>query len=177
MGIRPEDRAERPDPAAEISIFRGNAEDADLAGINISNMELLYKNECEILIRGILKVYNALGYGYREKEYQAAYAAELHDLGIPFTRELYSFLRYNGKLIRKYFLDFLVELGGAKIVIELKVANEVYRQHFTQVLQYLVNNHIKLGLIFVITPHKVIIKRVINEASASPAKSAIPRNN
>ena len=90
---------------------------------------------------------------------------------------MYCNLKYNSKIIRKYFLDFLVELNGVKIIVELKVANEVYRQHFIQVLQYLTNNNLSLGLIFVITPRKVVIKRVINEASAVSAKSAYPRES
>ena len=127
-------------------------------------MELIHKDLTEKLIKAIFNVCNELGYGYREKEYQNAYAEELKALGLQFARELYSNLTYKGKLIRKYFLDFLVE---GKVLVELKVANEVYRQHFTQVLQYLKSNNMELGLIFVITPTKVIIKRVINQRSAA----------
>jgi GxxExxY protein len=140
-------------------------------------MDLLYKDQTDKLIGAIIKVYNSLGYGYKEKEYQSAYAEELKSLGIVFTRELYAYLKYNEKIIRKYFLDFLIEFGEIKIVVELKVANDVYKQHFSQVLQYITNNHIKVGLIFVLTPRKVIIKRVINETPASSAKSAYPREN
>lgn len=129
-------------------------------------MELLYKDKTDKLIGAIIKVYNTLGYGYQEKEYQTAYAEELKSLDIKFSRELYAYLKYNNKIIRKYFLDFLVEFGEVKIVVELKVANDTYRQHFNQVLQYLKNNSIKLGLILVITPRQVIIKRVINNDSA-----------
>lgn len=133
-------------------------------------MELLYKDKTDKLIGAIIKVYNTLGYGYQEKEYQTAYAEELRSLGIVFSRELYSNLMYNGKIIRKYFLDFLAEFpGGVKIVVELKVANDAYKQHFNQVLQYLKNNNISLGLIFVITPRQVTIKRVINNTSALSA--------
>jgi GxxExxY protein len=122
--------------------------------------DFLYKDLTEKLIKAIFNVYNELGYGYREKEYQNAYAEELKDLGLLFSRELYSNLTYKGKVIRRYFLDFLVE---NKVVVELKVANEVYHQHFTQVLQYLKNNNLQLGLILVLTPTKVLIKRVINQ--------------
>ncbi len=128
-------------------------------------MDLLYKEQTDKLIGGIIKVYNSLGYGYQEKEYQTAYAEELKCLGIQYSRELYSTLKYNDKIIRKYFLDFLTEFDDIKIIVELKVANEPYKQHFVQVLQYLKNNNIKLGLIFVLTPRNVIIKRVINESS------------
>jgi GxxExxY protein len=129
-------------------------------------MELLHKDVTEKLIKGIYNVYNQLGYGYKEKEYQTAYAEELTTLGFKFARELYSNLTYNGKIIRRYFLDFLVD---KKIVVELKVASDVYTQHFSQVLQYLKSNNLELGLIFVITPSKVIVKRVINQQTAATA--------
>ena len=111
--------------------------------------ELLYKELSEKLIKAIFNVYNEIGFGYQEKEYQKAYAEELAAMGLKYVRELYSNLTYRGKFIRKYFLDFLVE---NKVVVELKVANDAYRQHFMQVLQYLKNNKLKLGLILVITP-------------------------
>ena len=130
-------------------------------------MVLLYKEHTEKLIGAIIKVYNSLGYGYREKEYQVAYAEELKSGGVKFSRELFANLKYNDKVIRRYFLDFLVEFEEVKIVVELKVANDAYKQHFVQVLQYLQNNNIKLGLIFVLTPRQVIIKRVINNGSAN----------
>ncbi len=124
--------------------------------------DLIYKDLTRKLIKAIFNVYNQLGYGYKEKEYQKAYAEELSIQKISFKRELYSNLTYNGKLIRKYFLDFLAE---NKVVVELKVANDIYKQHFTQVLQYLNNNNLQLGLIFVITPSNVIIRRIINQKS------------
>jgi GxxExxY protein len=137
-------------------------------------MNLIYNEQTEKLIGAIFKVFQTLGYGYQEKEYQKAYAEELKIQGVKFSRELYSNLTYNGKIIRRYFIDFLVEFGEIKIVVELKVANDAYQQHFNQVLQYLKNYRIRLGLIFVITPRQVIIKRVINDTSAHSAQSVCP---
>ena len=68
--------------------------------------DYLHKELTEKLIKGIFNVYNELGYGYREREYQNAYAEELRVLGLTFTRELYSNLTYKGKLIRRYFFRF-----------------------------------------------------------------------
>lgn len=137
-------------------------------------MNLIYNEQTEKLIGAIFKVFHTLGYGYKEKEYQKAYAEELKIQGVKFSRELYSNLTYNGKIIRRYFIDFLVEFGEIKIVVELKVANDAYQQHFNQVLQYLKNYRIRLGLIFAITPRQVIIKRVINDTSAHSAQSVCP---
>ncbi len=107
----------------------------------------------------IFKVYNTLGYGYKEKEYQKALSQEFNMIGIKHTRELYSSLFYEGKKISGFFVDFLVE---DQVVVELKVATQVYKKNFEQVLQYLKNYKLKLGIIGVFTPTSVIIKRVAN---------------
>ncbi|MBL8030492.1 MAG: GxxExxY protein [Candidatus Doudnabacteria bacterium] len=125
-------------------------------------MKLLYEDLSAKIIGAMFKVYNELGYGYQEKEYGNGLAEEFKIVGLSYKRELCAQLYYAEKLIRRYFLDFLVE---DKVVVELKVANQIYKQHFTQVIQYLQKNNIKLGLILAITPSGVLVKRVINERS------------
>ncbi|MEK7618377.1 MAG: GxxExxY protein [Patescibacteria group bacterium] len=122
-------------------------------------MGLLYEDQTKQIIGALYRVYNTLGFGYKEKEYQKAFAIELEKLGIRFKRELYSVLKYEDKVLTKFFVDFLVE---DKIVVELKVATDFYLQHRQQVIQYLKNHNLKVGIIGVITPKKVLIKRVVN---------------
>ncbi len=131
-------------------------------------MNLLYSEETEKIIGALYKVYNTLGYGYREKEYQRAFSSELEKLGIGFKRELYCNLTYNDKIISKFYIDFLTEFSekNIKIVIELKVAEEFHKKHFDQVMVYLKNNNLKLGLLAIFTRNKVLVKRIINEKSA-----------
>lgn len=126
-------------------------------------MNLLYKDFSYKIIGALYKVYNSLGYGYQEKEYQKAIASEFDSLFIKYEREVYSKLEYKGRYITKFYLDFLVE---NKIVLEIKVANKVYTKHFNQVLQYLKNNNSNLAIIGVFTPDGILIKRVINQRSA-----------
>ncbi len=111
------------------------------------------------IIGAIFRVYNILGYGYREKEYQKALAEELSKLGLRFQRELYSYLKYGEKIITKFYVDFLVENC---VVVELKIADGIYRKHFQQLLAYLKNHNLKVGLLAVFTADRVIIKRIVN---------------
>lgn len=131
-------------------------------------MDLLYSEETKKIIGALYKVYNTVGYGYREKEYQKAFVSELEILKIQFSREMYCNLVYNDKVISKFYIDFLLEFpeSGVKIVIELKVAEEFHKKYFDQVMVYLKNNNIKLGLLAIFTRNKVLIKRIINEKSA-----------
>ncbi len=121
--------------------------------------DYLYKDLTEKLIGIAFRVYNTLGYGFREKEYQRAYAVELGKLLLVFQRELYCNLKYEGKIISKFYLDFLVD---GKVVVELKVAEGFYKKHFEQVMAYLKDNKLKLGLLIIFTSKKVLVKRVIN---------------
>jgi|SRR3989344_5792966 len=115
------------------------------------------------LIIGILyEVYNELGYGYQEKYYYRAIKLKLVAKGLVVSGQLLSKIMIEGKSIGHYFLDFLVSNKKEKIVLEIKVANEVYPQHIRQVLGYLKNNELKLGLVAVFSKHGVIVKRVIN---------------
>lgn len=115
--------------------------------------ELTYK-----IIGLLYQVDNELGFGYQEKYYQIALAILLEKNKIKYERELYSPINFQGKTIGRYYVDFLIE---NKIVVELKISNEVYDRHFKQVIGYLEANKIKLGLLVLITPKGIKIKRII----------------
>jgi GxxExxY protein len=134
-------------------------------------MNYLYQDSTSKIIGAAQKVYNTLGYGYKEKDFQKALVTELENLGMKATSELYSRLVYQGKIISSFYIDLLVKDGGAKIVVELKVAEKIYQKHFYQVLAYLKNNNLPLGLLIVFTHNKVLIKRIINQRSAKSAQS------
>jgi GxxExxY protein len=134
-------------------------------------MSYLHEDSTKKIIAAAFKVYNTLGYGYKEKDFQKALYAELIALGFIVTRELYTKLVYQGKIISGFYVDFMVEHGEAKIIVELKIAEGVYQKHFYQVLAYLKNNNLPLGLLIVYTKNKVLIKRIINERSAKSEPS------
>ena len=119
----------------------------------------LYEDLTRKIIGALFNVHNRLGYGYREKEIQRALAEEFKKLGLSFTRELFCNLVYEGKVISRFYIDFLVE---GKVVVELKVADDFYKKHFNQVMTYLKTNNIRLGLLAIYTKQKVLIKRIIN---------------
>lgn len=119
----------------------------------------IYQNETYEIIGVIYRVYNELGYGYREKYYQKAIAEEFKSEKINYKKELYVPLFYHGKRVGKYYIDFLI---NDKVALEIKVANRFYNSHVSQLLSYLNAFEIKLGLLATITPNGVKIKRLIN---------------
>lgn len=125
--------------------------------------KFLYEDLTRKIIRALYNVYNRMGYGYREKEFQKAAEEEFKRLGLRFKRELYCRLFYGNSQISRFYLDFLVE---DRVVVELKVAEEFYKKHFDQVMTYLKTNHLQLDLLVIFTRHKVLVKRIINQKSA-----------
>jgi len=116
--------------------------------------ELSYK-----VVGVVFDVYNELGFGYQEKYYYRTIKNKLLSLGLDVKEQLLAKLISENKPIGRYFLDFLID---NKLVLELKVANQVYPKHVKQVLGYLKANSLKLGIIAVFCRDGVIIKRVLN---------------
>src|SRR6266404_5087406 len=113
-------------------------------------MEVENPENLSYQIIGILyEVYNELGFGYQEKYYYRAIKNRLLVKGFKVAEQLLSRILSDRKIIGRYFLDFLVSNENENIVLEIKVANEVYPQHIRQVLGYLKNNKLRLGLVAV----------------------------
>ena len=124
--------------------------------------EILFKEESYEIVGVVYKVYNDLGFGYQEKYYYRPIRDELTKAGFQIKEQLLTPLLYNNKSIGRYFLDFLI---NDRIVLEIKIANQVYPKAIKQVLGYLKANNLKLGIIAVLNKDGVIIKRVLNERS------------
>lgn len=123
------------------------------------NNKIIFKEESYNLIRLAFQVYKKLGFGYQEKYYQRAFAQELILNNIKFRREQPISINYGGKIIGRYFIDFVID---GQIVIEMKVGNDFYLKHQNQVLAYLRASKIKLGIIILITKQGVKFKRLVN---------------
>lgn len=121
--------------------------------------DYLYSELTKKIIGCSFRTFNKLGFGYKERNYQSALAEEFKGEKIAYERELCVPIYYGSKIIGRYFLDFLVE---DKVVVELKVAPEVYTNHLQQVLAYLKSNNKRLAIILLFTKKGVKIKRTIN---------------
>jgi len=115
--------------------------------------ELSYK------IVGILyKIYNKLGGGYQEKYYQQALKREFFAENIPFLEQVKVDLNYNGKMIGRYYLDFMID---HKIVLELKTTPAFSSRDVMQVLNYLKQGNLELGILASLNRNTIIFKRIL----------------
>ena len=111
-------------------------------------------------IIGILfKVYNTLGYGYKEKYYQASIAALLKSLGIKFKEQVSVEIKMGGEVIAKGFADFIIE---EKIIVEIKKGDSFRKDNMDQVHSYLKMTGLQLGILANFTSKGLLYKRIVN---------------
>lgn len=126
----------------------------------IYKKDLLYP-ELSFRINGILfQISRDIGGGHKENYYQKAVKIGLQKKGIKFKEQFYVPLKFEGEIVGKYYLDFLIE---DKIVLELKRGQFITAHIINQTLQYLSALNLKLGLIVCFTFRGVHIKRIINQ--------------
>ena len=125
-----------------------------------TSSDVLYP-ELSYRIMGVLfEVSRELGFGHKEKYYGNAIIEGFKEAGIPFTAQLYSPLLFKGKVVGKYFLDFLID---STIVLEIKKGNLYSSQkQIEQVVSYLKVNNLKLGILAQFTSEGVKYRRVVN---------------
>lgn len=124
----------------------------------------LYKDLSKEIVGAAFNVYNAIGHGLREVEYQRALAKEFTLLGIEYTREVPLNFVYKGEVIKKVYADFLVD---GSVLVELKVRKRLGYVDFKQVQGYLRLADKKLAIILYFTSTGVLFRRVLSSKKIS----------
>jgi len=121
--------------------------------------KFLYGDLTQKIIISTRTIFDELGYGHPEKVYQKALQKDLLKQKIPFKRESYSKILYDGEVVGRYFLDFLID---DRVAVELKVRREIYENDWIQLLNYLKAKELKVGLLIVFMKSGVAVKRLMN---------------
>ena len=109
-----------------------------------------------------LKVHSSLGPGLLESTYEICLQHELRKLQIDVNRQIPLPVHYDGlDLDAGYRIDLLV---GGRVIVELKVVEQLLPLHVSQVLTYLRLSQARLGYLlnFNVLRMKDGIRRVIN---------------
>jgi GxxExxY protein len=89
-------------------------------------------------------VHNKLGPGFIEKVYENALRIELEKLGLRVKQQEPINVTYDGQVVGEYFADLWV---NDRVVIELKAAQMLVKQHEVQLVNYLTATNIDCGLL------------------------------
>lgn len=120
--------------------------------------DLIYPELSYTIIGILYKVYNMIGGGYQEKLYQKAIKGELFAQKIPFLEQVRTDLNYNGRIIGRYYLDFIID---HKVVLELKTTPSFSIKDIMQVLNYLKQGDLKLGILASLNRNNIMFKRIL----------------
>ena len=121
--------------------------------------KVIYPNLSYEIVGILFDVWNTVGYGHKESFYQKAIAKNFEDRNIPFKEQVGVRLKYRGREIGIYFLDFLIE---DKIILEIKKREYFSKKDIDQVYAYLKATKLKLGIIAHFTKSGVKFRRVLN---------------
>ncbi|HEY2972447.1 MAG TPA: GxxExxY protein [Pyrinomonadaceae bacterium] len=104
-------------------------------------------------------VHNKLGPGFLEKVYENALRIELEKLGLRVKQQEPINVTYDGQVVGEYYADLWV---NDRVVIELKAAQMLVKQHEVQLVNYLTATNIDCGLLLNFGP-SVQVKRKFRE--------------
>jgi len=120
---------------------------------------LILKNESFDIIGKCMEVHNYLGPGFLEIVYKDALEYEFRQASIPFEREKKYVINYKGVVLPHTFsADFVVHRN---IILEVKCAQGIVKQHMAQALNYLKVSGQPLALIVNFGEEKLTRKRVV----------------
>ena len=128
-------------------------------GERLEAMPLVYE-ELSYQVRGALyEVYNTLGPGFREETYKLAVLNELGRRAIPAVREVDCEVLYKDVVIDMYRADIVVD---AKIILELKAADELHPRNIAQLISYLKASGLRVGMLVNFGNDRIQIIRKVN---------------
>jgi len=110
--------------------------------INTDNYK--YTEITEKIIAAFYKVYNTLGYGFLEKVYENALFIELVSMGLFVEKQKQIIVYYEGEEVGQYFADLSVDNC---VILELKAAEFLCKEHEYQLINYLRATEIEVGLL------------------------------
>ena len=105
---------------------------------------MLHSELTEKIIKAFYKVYNTLGYGFLEKVYENALVVELKKMGFHISQQYNIKVYYDGVIVGDYFADIIVE---DNVIIELKSAESLRKEHKFQLINYLKATEKEVGLL------------------------------
>ncbi len=105
------------------------------------------------------KVHNTLGPGFLEKIYENALRIELEKLGLTVKQQEPIRVIYDGQIVGEYYADLWI---NERIVVELKAALVLAREHEVQLVNYLTATGVNDGLLINFGP-SVQVKRKFRE--------------
>jgi GxxExxY protein len=113
-------------------------------------------------------VYPQLGYGFLEKVYENALLIALSSAGLKVEQQAKIEVNFQEHVVGEYFADLLVQ---DRVIVEVKAAGRIAREHEAQLLNYLRATPYEVGLLLNFGPKPDFRRKVFdNELKTSTWK-------
>jgi GxxExxY protein len=106
--------------------------------------KLLHSDITDDILSAFFHVYNTLGFGFLEKVYENSMAIALRAMGHSVNQQHPIHVKFEGTLVGEYLADLLVDNC---VIVELKAAEALAREHEAQLLNYLKATDFEVGLL------------------------------
>src|SRR5579872_177898 len=116
---------------------------------------------CHDIVEVYYAVYNELGFGFLELVYEEALEMALTQAGFRVARQVDTPIWFRGKRIGKYKADLIV---NDAVLLELKAARALEREHEAQILNYLLATDIEVALLLNFGPKSHCRRLVFDNA-------------
>ncbi len=107
-------------------------------------MTYLHQYLTDRIIQCFFKVYNHLGFGFLEKVYQNALSYEIQRAGMKTEAQKPIKVFYESLLVGEFYADLVVD---DRVILELKAAESIAREHELQLINYLKSTDMEVGLL------------------------------
>lgn len=121
---------------------------------------MLYENLTRKILEACFEVSNELGIGYLESVYEKSLLIALRQKGLKAENQVPLKVKFRGEIVGEFFVDILVE---NKVLIELKVANNLTKENYAQTINYLKATDIEIGLLINFGTPKIEYRRFQNK--------------
>lgn len=110
----------------------------------MSAKNYLYAGITEKIIRTAFDVHNTLGKGLTEKTYENALVVGLQRFGMKVEQQKPMPVFFENEKVGEQIIDLVVD---GKVIVETKAVRQLLKDHETQLLGYLRNTKLQVGLI------------------------------
>ncbi len=117
---------------------------------------MIHTEVSEQIIKSFYHVYNTLGYGFLERVYENALRNSIHNAGLLVVQQHAISVHFEGEVVGEYYADLVV---ADKVIIEIKAAEAIAKEHEAQLLNYLKATGYQVGLILNFGPKAEFIRR------------------
>lgn len=124
----------------------------------MANDEYPHKELTYQIIGLMYEIHNKLGYLHQEKHYQRALAFLLKRENVSYEKECPVTIAIDGQKVGHYKIDFVIE---NKVILETKTTNVNLKKYHHQILSYMRELQIKVGLLVNFRQPHLKVKRLI----------------